>query len=193
MKPRALVLGLALAGLVAAGAFGVQATLRQPSPADALAVRIVQKLELIRSVTSMQTLSWLPKVEVRCTARPGDDTVWMSDGRSLTVDPGNIHRIHGRWIRPLLIDAVGRLAACPGIISAELGTRLFAGKKVLVGTMRFHGRPAYRLRVDNEPPRVVLIVSRRTLLPLGVSFWTLRLHGTSHIEKVRLQPAPADG
>ena len=185
--------GTALAALLAAGAFALQTTLSPPTPADALALRVVAELQSIRSLRSDQRLSWLPSVDARCLAGRVQDTVSLSDGRTLAVDASHVVRTRGRWRRRLLIDAEARLAACPRLLVAEIGARLFAGERVLDGTLTFDRRPAYRLRVEGGPPSVVLIVDRHGLRPLAVRFRTARLAGSSRIVGVRLGVRSAGG
>jgi hypothetical protein len=177
--------GAALAGLMAAGGIALVATLPRPSANDALVVRVVAALERVRSVRSDQALSWLPSVEAACMSRRGGDTAVLSDGRTLAVSGARVRRTHGRWLRPLLIDAVARLAGCPRLLVGGLSTRLLADKQVVAPGM-YRGRRAYWLRVDDQPPEVMLVVSRIGLKPLAVQFRTPRLHGRSRLFDVDL-------
>lgn len=186
---RPFVAGGAIAALVAAGAFGLLATLHRPTSDDALAVRVADELSQIHSVRSDQTLTWLKSVSARCVSHGREDTVQLSDGRTLAVRGSNVVLTQGLWRRPLLLQAEARLAGCPRLLAGELRTRLNAGKKVIDGKLSFDGEPAWRLRVDDMPPTVFVIVSRRSLKPLAVRFRTHRLVGASRLLDIRFDPA----
>jgi hypothetical protein len=182
--------GTAVAALIAAIAVALQTTLHRPTPADALAVRVVVELERILSIRSNQHLSWLPHLQARCTSGTTYDTVTLGNGSTLTITNGDVDLTGGPLLRQLLLDAVARLAACPGLLAGELSTRLNAGKKALDRTLTYNGQPAYGLHVNNRPPTVELIVSRASLRPLAVRLRTTGLTGTSRLFDVRLTPAP---
>jgi hypothetical protein len=184
------LIGIVLAGLMAAAAFSLQLTLRGPTRVDALAVREIAELERIHSVRSEETLTWLPRVRARCVAHGRRDTLFLGDGRTLVVSESSVTRVGGLWRRPLLLEAEARLAACPRMLAGELAARLFAGKRVLDGMLLFDGTRAYRMRIDDEPPTVTLIVSRRSLRPLAVRFRTGRLTGASQLLRIRWRPRP---
>jgi hypothetical protein len=184
------VIGIVLAGLMAAAAFSLQLTLRGPTRVDALAVREIAELGRIRSVRSEETLTWLPRVRARCVSHGRRDRLSLGDGRTLVVSESSVTRVRGRWRRPLLQAAEARLAACPRMLAGELAARLFAGKRVLDGLLVFDGIRAYRMRVDDEPPTVTLIVSRRSLRPLAVRFRTDRLKGASRLLQIRWRSRP---
>ncbi len=189
-----LVVGTVLAALIAAAALALQTTLSRPTAADALALRVVSELQQIRSISSEQSLSWLPSVRARCSSHSDRDTVVLSDRTRLTVDPSGVKQTHGRWRRPFLIDAEAWLAACPRLLVGDLSRRLFANKRVIDGRLRFDGVRAYRVRVDPQPPTVFLIVSRRTLRPLAVRFRSSRgLLGASRLLEIRLKGGIAGG
>ena len=163
-----LLVGTVMATLIAAAALALQATLRRPTSADALALRVVSELQRIGSISSVESLSSIPSVRARCSSRGKRDTVILSDGSRLVIDPGGVRQKRGVWRRQVLVDAEARLAACPRLFVGDLSRRLFAGKRVIDGNLIFDGVPAYRVRVDSQPPTVFLIVSRRDLTPLAV-------------------------
>ena len=157
-----------MAALIAAAALALQTTLSRPTPADALALGVVSELQRVGSISSAQSLSWLPSVRARCSSHGSHDTVILSNGSRLVVDRAGVRQTRGRWRRPLLVDVEARLAACPRLLVGDLSRRLFEGKRVIDGGLIFDGTRAYRVRVDTQPPTVFLIVSRRGLTPLAI-------------------------
>jgi hypothetical protein len=64
---------------------------------------------------------------------------------------------------------------------AELVGRLMRGDRVIRGTGTLAGRPVYRVQLGNAKPRVELLVDRRTLKAVGVSFSSAHIHGLSRL------------
>ncbi len=180
------IVGLALAGLLAAGAFALQMTLQSPTAGDTLAVRVITRLEQIRSVRSDESLSWLKSVKAICTSHETNERVLLSDGRRLLVAGTRVWLTGGLWRRPLLVAAEADLAGCPQLLADKLNARLLAGKQVIEAPIRINGRRAYRLRVSNQPPIIELIVSPATLMPLAIRFSSRRLSGHSRLLSVAL-------
>jgi hypothetical protein len=176
-----------MAALIAAAALALQTTLRRPTSADALALRVISELQHIGSISSDLSLSSVPSVRARCSSRGKRDMVILSDGSRLVVDPAGVRQRRGEWRRPILVDAEARLAACPRLLVGDLSRRLFAGKRVIDGNLIFDGALAYRVRVDTQQPTVFLIVSRRDLTPLAVRLRSGGgVRGASRVIDVRL-------
>ena len=189
-----LVMGTAMAALIAAGALALQTTLSRPSSADVLAVKVVLKLERIMSIGSDQRLTGVARVHASCRAHGRRDTVLLSDGRRFVVDLGGVKETRGKWRSPLVIDAESRLAGCPRLLVGGISRRLFAGKRVIDGRLVFDGVAAYRIRVDSQPPTVYLIVSRRDFTPLAIRLRLGgRFNGASRLTDVRLAPVVQAG
>jgi hypothetical protein len=184
-----LVVGTAMAALIAAGALALQTTLRGPTSADALALRVVAELQRLSSIGSDLNLSGFPTLHARCTVHGKIDKVVLSDGTRLDVARAGVFEKRGLWRSPDQIAAEAALAACPRLLVGDISRRLFAGKRVIDGRLSFDGGAAYRVRIDLQPPTLFLIVSRRDLTPLAVGLrGGRRFRGASRLLGARFAP-----
>ena len=177
--------GGALGLVLVVVAFELQTILPSRTSSDALGVRVVAALRQIRSIRSDLRIPTRPALHALCVSDGTSDTVYLSDGQRLSVTKTNVSVLRGRSHATRLVNAEARLAACPGLIAAELSRRLVAGKGVLIRTT-FACQPAYWLRVDSEPPKLIMIVSKVGLRPLAIQYGSRRLIGESLLSGIEL-------
>lgn len=183
------------AGAVGAGSLGLLLVgLPGPQHGDKLAVAVVHRLLGTRIAGAEVHLNG-SVLHARC--RPlhhGVAVVTISNGDRLRIRRTRFvveaPPLGSRSLQQLLPSSAAAQArraaevdlAGPHVLYLqELIGRLIRGDRVIQGTGTFAGRPVYRVRLGNAKPRVELLVDRRTLKAVGVSFSSARLHGLSRL------------
>ncbi len=182
----ALCAGLALAAVIGAGGFALQTTLRRPSPADRIAVRALLQLERLAGAHSMVALRGERREAAFCTPWRGRELVRLGPEERLAVAGVHVHQLGRRTDRPVELAAEADLAACPHLLAAELDGLLRSPVPLQVVSLRWHGRPAYAIRLSAI---VRLYVAREGFGPLGVSFVSRSLVGRSAVLRTWINPS----
>ena len=205
-RPRVLAAATALLGLlgVAAASFALISTLPGPTHGERLGVDVVRSLQSSRGRGAVIHLG---RTVLVASCRPLSGSrraISLSNGERLllagtrlreTASPrrSSARRLAGRRAAahassPALLELAAMKAGLAGsyaFYSAALKTRLMRGKEVFAGRTTFRGVPAFRIRLGADRPQVELVVDRRTLSPLAVTYRSRRASGWS-----RLLPAP---
>jgi hypothetical protein len=182
----ALLAGLAFAAALAAGAFGLVATLERPSADAVLGTRILRALQHHRGFRSVVSIA--PGTALTGTCRS------VSQGRSLvTLSNGERLLVVGERVRALdsSLSGYGLLAAadlagCPKLLGLLLRRRVL--HSFMEGQTwssprpgRYNGRSVYVIPLKRRRPSVKLLIDQRTLAPLAVVFSSPALRGLSAI------------
>jgi len=178
--------GLLLAGLVAAGAFGLLMTLKKPSEADELGVRAVARLDQLRSTRGFVDLSGVGTIGAVCVRWHGGELIRLSDGGVFAVSSTHVRSLAGPRILPNQLAAEADLAGCPRLLANELTGRLLDGGAVSGRAVYVDHLAAYALLLGRGRPVVELDVARGSFTPLGMRFIARRLHGSSDLLAVPL-------
>jgi hypothetical protein len=176
--------GIAIAGVIAACAFGLISTLRPPQPGSVLGVRILETLDRSRSTRSVVRLGGSRPFVLRCRPYRSGDLVSL-DGRSvLFVHGPHLYRLSTLTAKPRVRRALAVLAACPELMATELADRLRRGRRVVE-----RETAGYLLRIGRRP-RVEIVVDRRRLRPFEVTFGDGRLRGRATVVVTRTARRP---
>jgi hypothetical protein len=182
------VAGLLLALVIAAGAFALQMTLHRASHGERLVVAELKQLERLEATRAVIRIDGRQTISSVCQ-RVGHHEVVKLGGRTrLLIVGARFYRLAGPRETPLALAAKVDLAACPRLLSAELGNRLLQGRSVLLGPVTWHGLRAYAMRLGRDRPTVLLYVSRRDLRPLGLSFSSRGIVGSSRLVSTSIRP-----
>jgi hypothetical protein len=177
---------------VAAAAYGVVATLPQPTHGDRTAVRVLRVLETKRGGGSEIVIGG---ATVQATCRrtaPHRSFVTLSDGNTFVLSGSHIRAwsspqrsLASVEEEPLLHAAEADLAGSYALYVDELTAELEHGEHVLGRVTTFAGRRVYKVHLGSARPRAALFVDRQTLEPLGASFESKTLTGHSTLHPAR--------
>jgi len=185
-----LALALGIPAVLAAGSFAfVGAVLPRPSATDAIAVRILQKLETTRGARAHIRLgrrTFVSECRVLSRNRRGifldDGTRLFLHGSHFTVSsPSREWRTIARLESPEFPAAAADLGGSHFLYVVQLARSIVRGRHVVLGTIRFGGRETYRVRLSRGRPLVELLVDRMTLEPVAAHYRSARLEGWSRL------------
>jgi hypothetical protein len=188
-----------LLALIGGASFGLVSALPPPTHEKRLAVRVLQVLQERRGAGAVISLDGR-EILARCRPLPPwRQLVTLSDGTRFALSGTRATRIPEPGQRQLestsladaqLLSAQADLAGSRPLYTKEILGRLQHGRRVVVGTTRYRGVPAYRLRLGRDRPRVELLVSRRTFQPLAARYEGRWVKGSSRLlSSTRARPS----
>jgi hypothetical protein len=169
--------GVAVAAVIAGAAFALETTLAGPSAGDRLATRVLARLARTTASRARVQILGLPPLAASCRRLGRHEVARLGRDRVLVVST-HVRALSGPAESSLARAAETDLAACPRLLTVELAALMGAGPVTAAATY-WRGRPVYALRLRDERPLLVLFVSRRTLDPLGLSFASRTIDGSS--------------
>jgi hypothetical protein len=172
--------GLLAALVITGGGFALMSTLPPPTRGDRLGARALVSLRHLRVVRTSIHLNGLRPFRATCLPS-GKHELIVVPGRGLLVTGPSVRTIFGSHQSPRLVAAEADLAACPGLVNAELASQLLRGIVVLTLTRRWHGHLVNTLRISRGHPIVQLYLSPR-LVPVGVTFSSRFVSGWSVVQ-----------
>lgn len=175
---RVAVVFISAAVLLAATAFAAAAVtdlLPPPSHGVFLATRELRVLAQTSTSAASITLDGVAYTTT-CRTRGRTTVVTVGNGAKLTIRSVNASSV---GVDPSRLGALADLAGSHKLLSRELTDRIRHSSHVFDGTVAFHGRKAYLLRVSNLGPRVYLVVAARGLRPLGIRYSGPGVSGSS--------------
>jgi hypothetical protein len=189
------IAGASLAAALLVGVcYGVlRVTLPTSSKGQRLAIRTLGNLDRWRSHGAVLQIGGRT-LTAHCTSVRRGAVVSLGDGSRILVRGRRVHALAtrvsarerqlaaARPVDPELVSAEALLGGSRSLIVAGLAVRLAVGTEPLAGETRVGRTPAYVFLLGrSEKPRIELLVSQRTLEPLGVRYASARLQGSSRL------------
>ncbi|GEM_PF-6943997 len=161
--------GAALAALIAAAAFAVQATLATPTVGDRNGAREIAVLDAHRRLAAAEVVPWSRRPLTALYAeRKGKGLLRVGRDR---IECAGLHaRLVSGPAEPQSHVVIEADLGCGQLLAAELRARLLGDAHVVPRRIVYRGHPAYSFRVNDHGPVVSLVVAPRSLRPYGVRF-----------------------
>jgi len=176
VKTVLVALGAAvLLAAVAVSAAAVTSLLPSPTRGVLTAAKEFRVLSSTATASASLTVNGVVQ-QTTCRTRGKTTFVSVAGGGRLVIRGVNVR---GSGIPMALLSAVADLAGSHQLLVHELSDRLSHSSVIIDGTPTIDGRSALALRLDNDGPRVDLLVTQRGLRPLGLSYRGAGVLGSS--------------